>query len=49
MGIDRDGDSTFDGLDNCPVNSNEDQLDSDGDGVGNVCDNCPFVSNFEQC
>jgi DNA-binding beta-propeller fold protein YncE/mono/diheme cytochrome c family protein len=48
MGIDRDLDGDFDGLDNCPAEANADQADADGDGVGNVCDNCPFTANPDQ-
>ena len=35
---DTDSDGVCDDVDNCPVNSNADQLDADGDGVGDVCD-----------
>jgi hypothetical protein len=38
MGIDRDEDTALDGLDNCPITDNLDQLDTDGDLAGNVCD-----------
>jgi DNA-binding beta-propeller fold protein YncE len=38
MGIDRDEDTVLDGLDNCPVAQNLDQLDTDGDLAGNACD-----------
>ena len=38
---DSDGDGVPDDIDNCPDDSNPDQLDSDGDGVGDVCDDCP--------
>ena len=39
--IDSDEDGVPDDLDNCPNDSNPDQLDSDDDGVGNACDDCP--------
>jgi hypothetical protein len=42
---DSDGDGDLDGYDNCPNDSNPNQLDSDFDGVGDVCDNCPDDSN----
>jgi DNA-binding beta-propeller fold protein YncE len=38
MGIDRDEDTALDGLDNCPIAPNSDQLDTDWDDAGNVCD-----------
>lgn len=41
LGGDTDGDGVLDDTDNCPDDSNPDQLDTDGDGVGEVCDNCP--------
>jgi YVTN family beta-propeller protein len=37
MGVNRDQDNFFDGLDNCPSVVNDDQLDSDGNGVGDAC------------
>lgn len=36
--LDSDGDGVPDVADNCPNNSNVDQLDTDGDGIGDVCD-----------
>jgi hypothetical protein len=35
---DADADATPDGVDNCPLVWNYDQLDADGDGIGNACD-----------
>ena len=35
---DGDGDGVPDGADNCPADSNADQMDTDSDGAGNVCD-----------
>jgi cyclophilin family peptidyl-prolyl cis-trans isomerase len=35
---DTDSDGVSDSKDNCPLDSNADQLDLDGDGVGDVCD-----------
>jgi len=53
---DSDNDGYYDLIDNCPLNSNPNQIDSNGDGIGDLCsdldedgiidseDNCP--SNF---
>jgi MYXO-CTERM domain-containing protein len=38
MGVDRDGDGVFDGVDNCPTDYNPDQRDSSGNGIGDACD-----------
>lgn len=38
---DTDSDGEVDLADNCPDDSNADQLDTDGDLVGDVCDPCP--------
>ena len=35
---DHDNDGVADGIDNCPLDANPDQLDSDGNGRGDVCD-----------
>ncbi len=35
---DADGDTVLNGIDNCPLTPNLDQLDTDGDGQGDVCD-----------
>ena len=40
-GTDVDGDLVDSTTDNCPLNSNPDQLDSDNDGLGNSCDSTP--------
>lgn len=48
VGVNRDGDARFDGLDNCPDLANDAQEDGDADGAGNACDNCPAVANPEQ-
>ena len=37
-GVDGDADGIPDSLDNCPSNSNTDQLDTNGNGAGNACD-----------
>jgi hypothetical protein len=39
--LDGDGDGVHDGLDNCRLDYNSDQVDSDSDGTGNICDRCP--------
>jgi uncharacterized repeat protein (TIGR03806 family) len=41
-------DGVVDAADNCPSDSNADQLDTDADGVGDVCDNCPLIPNPDQ-
>ncbi|MFP6629170.1 MAG: endonuclease/exonuclease/phosphatase family protein [Myxococcota bacterium] len=41
-GGDGDGDEVCDDVDNCPTDSNPDQLDQDSDGIGDVCDACIF-------
>ncbi|MCK6555045.1 hypothetical protein L6Q96_10770 [Candidatus Binatia bacterium] len=48
VGVNRDGDARFDGLDNCPEIANDAQEDADGDAVGDACDNCPAVANAGQ-
>jgi hypothetical protein len=35
---DTDGDSVYDGIDNCTLTANLDQRDTNGDGFGNLCD-----------
>jgi uncharacterized repeat protein (TIGR02543 family) len=40
--IDTDADGLADEVDNCPTQSNENQLDSDNDSQGDVCDSTPF-------
>ena len=36
--LNRDGDTILNGVDNCPLTTNEDQVDADNDGLGDVCD-----------
>jgi hypothetical protein len=38
---DDDNDNVLNGVDNCPLICNSDQLDADGDGDGDVCDASP--------
>lgn len=51
--IDADGDTIIDSIDNCPNQSNPDQLDTDGDGEGDVCDtdddNDGVLDNEDNC
>ena len=37
-GIDTDGDTVDDAIDNCTLVANTDQRDTDGDQYGNICD-----------
>ncbi len=45
---DTDGDTVFNGNDNCPADENRGQEDEDEDKVGDVCDNCLRKKNSEQ-
>ncbi|MFH1276730.1 MAG: thrombospondin type 3 repeat-containing protein [Candidatus Woesearchaeota archaeon] len=46
--LDQDTDTILNGVDNCPLVINTDQLDTDADGIGDMCDNCPQVANVDQ-
>lgn len=41
---DEDGDGVVDDCDNCPLDSNSDQLDTDQDGIGDICDPHPMYA-----
>lgn len=43
--VDTDNDGHMDACDNCPDDSNKEQIDDDEDGFGNTCDNCPYKAN----
>jgi len=47
-GLDSDGDSILDNIDNCPTIANRYQSDSDNDGLGNECDNDPYGQDRDQ-
>jgi len=47
-GKDKDGDGLANEKDNCPFNSNIDQIDGDKDGLGDACDNCKALANKDQ-
>jgi len=40
-GVDAEGDTVPDSIDNCPTIANFQQVDTDFDGIGDVCDMCP--------
>jgi len=44
---DSDGDGIVDVKDNCPLDSNADQIDTDFDGVGDACDSTPTQGSDE--
>ena len=43
---DDDGDGIPNGVDNCPVDANPNQLDFNGDGAGNACDPVDYTTVF---
>ena len=42
---DGDGDGVSDACDNCPADSNANQVDADHDELGDACDTCPTLYN----
>lgn len=44
---DPDADGVFNPLDNCPIESNADQIDADADGIGDACDDQTSQSAVE--
>jgi hypothetical protein len=46
--ITKDGDQIPDEIDNCPLESNEDQLDADSDGMGDICDVDPGIPGYQE-
>ncbi|MCB2184363.1 MAG: thrombospondin type 3 repeat-containing protein [Desulfobulbaceae bacterium] len=44
-GLDSDGDSVDDAIDNCQLTVNADQANADNDAWGDVCDDCPSDSD----
>lgn len=45
---DEDQDGVVNAYDNCPYQTNPDQLDADFDGRGDPCDNCIDIPNYDQ-
>lgn len=45
IGVDRDLDGFYNGVDVCPAIADANQADDDSDGRGNACDNCLAASN----
>jgi len=48
VALDRDGDTLFTNVDNCPLVANADQTDGDQDGIGDACDICVDIPNPDQ-
>jgi hypothetical protein len=53
VSADQDADGILDLQDNCPMDSNPDQIDNDSDGIGDVCDadddNDTIADNQDNC